>query len=74
MAIVQNGATQLRSPVEPHYRQVIIVLYNHALVNTYYIALATACLSIIGALGIENKSIKTKKTETAGDEEQFGTE
>jgi ABC-type Fe3+ transport system permease subunit len=37
--------------------------YNGALVNTFYVAVATSVLSVLGAVCFEWKSVKGKKIE-----------
>lgn len=56
--ILRAGATSLKDAVPPALVSAVILIYNKALVNAFYIAVATACLSAVGALVIENKSIK----------------
>lgn len=60
-AVQGGGATVLRNPqiVPPALLPDILVLYNTALTHTWYISVALACLSIVGALAVEWKSIKT---------------
>ena len=68
--IVNLGATQLRSYVPPHFLNVTIAVYNDAVTKTFKVALILSCLSIIGAAGMEWKSIKASKKmeEPAKDE------
>lgn len=62
--IVQAGATSIRHLVDPSRLPEVLVAYNDALVKTFQIALIMSCLSILGAVGIEWKSMKGKKVET----------
>lgn len=55
--IVQLGATQLRSYVPAEFVRQTVEAYNHALVNVFQIAVIIACLSILGAIGMEWKSL-----------------
>lgn len=59
-AIVHVGATELRNVVPPMYLGEVLVAYNAAIVKTFQIALITACLSLLGAAGMEWKSVKGK--------------
>ena len=59
--VVNTGATDLRQVVDPSNIRGVVVAYNGALTKTFTVALAMACLSIIGALCIEWKNIKPKK-------------
>ena len=62
--VIQSGATDLQQTV----RQVtsgqanvinrVLKVYNDAIVQTFVVALALACVSIIGALGVEWRSVK----------------
>ena len=59
--VVNVGATELRRHVSATELPLVLEAYNHALVSTYRGALAMACLSVIGAVFLEWKSIKPKK-------------
>jgi hypothetical protein len=62
-AIVNAGATALRTLVGPDRLPEVLVLYNEAIVKTFQIALVLSCLSIIVALGMEWKSVKDKNLD-----------
>ena len=65
--VLQTGATSLKHAVtasNPSLLPGVLTAYNNALVQTYYVSVALAALSIFGALGIEWKSVKGKKIET----------
>jgi len=65
--VLKTGATELSKAVtaqDPSLLHGVLSSYNDALDQTYYVAVALACLSIFGALGIEWKSVKGKKLET----------
>ena len=59
--IVHSGATDLRSIVKPQYLGAVLVAYNKALMDTMYIAVATAVISILSGLTMEWKNIKGMK-------------
>lgn len=59
--VVNGGATSIRSVVSESVLPEVLVAYNDALLKVFQIALIMGCLSIIGALGIEWKSMKPKK-------------
>lgn len=64
--VLKTGATQLSKAVtaqDPSLLPGVLSSYNDALDQTYYVAVALACLSLFGALGIEWKSVKGKKLE-----------
>lgn len=65
-SVVNVGATELRQYVPETSLPQVISSYNFALVSTYRVALAMACLSIIGTAAIEWKNIKPKKGEKGG--------
>ncbi|TVY93799.1 Efflux pump [Lachnellula willkommii] len=60
--ILHAGATNLRNVVGPENLHQVLVGYNDALVRTFKLGLIMSCLSIIGAVGVEWKSVKAKKT------------
>jgi hypothetical protein len=60
-AIANTGATALRNVVGPEYLPAVLSAYNAALVDTFYVGVALACASILGALAMEWKSVKGKK-------------
>ncbi len=61
--MVNGGATSVRSIVSESVLPEVLVAYNDALVKVFQLALIMGCLSIVGALGIEWKSMKPKKVE-----------
>ena len=63
--IVSAGATNLRHVVDPQHLPQVLVEYNAAIIKTFQLGLILACLSIIGALGVEWKSVKGKQTSVA---------
>nr|GAT55039.1 major facilitator superfamily transporter [Mycena chlorophos] len=61
--VLNAGATTLRDAVPPRYVPAVLEVYNKALVSAFYVVVATSSLSLIGALGMEWRSVKTKKAE-----------
>jgi hypothetical protein len=59
--VLKTGATNLKDVVPDQYYHAVLVAYNAALTHTYYVAVAMSTLSIIGALGMEWKSVKGQK-------------
>ena len=51
--VLKTGATSLRDAVGPDSLKGVLFSYNDALARTYYVSVAMAALSIIGALGME---------------------
>lgn len=55
--IVHLGATQLRTYVPPQFISQTVVAYNQALVKTFQVSLIVACLTALGAAGMEWRSV-----------------
>ena len=70
--IVNTGATQLRTVFSAQDLPRVLDAYNEGIVDVFYVATAVASCAIIGALLIENKSVKRAKPKAAPkvDEEQ----
>ena len=67
--VLSTGATSLKGAVtdqDPSLLPGVLSAYNSAIVQTFYVSLAMAAMSIVGAAGIEWKSVKGKKIETIG--------
>ncbi|KAJ4258162.1 hypothetical protein NW762_008303 [Fusarium torreyae] len=65
-AIVHAGATSLRAMVDPSALPEVLLAYNAALVKTFQLALILSCLSVLGAMGVEWKSVKGKELAPGG--------
>lgn len=63
--IVKSGATHLRDQIPDAYIAAVLVAYNAALVKAFQVALCLACLSLLGAVGMEWRSVKNKKVVAA---------
>nr|GAT55036.1 major facilitator superfamily transporter [Mycena chlorophos] len=63
--VLSAGATTLRDAVPSQYIPAVLVVYNHALVSAFYVSVAMGALSIVGALGMEWRSVKGKNVEMA---------
>ncbi|MCJ1377428.1 hypothetical protein MMC17_000523, partial [Xylographa soralifera] len=61
--VLATGATSLRTAVPSKDLAGVLLAYNAALDQIFYIAVAMATLSIVGALGMEWKSVKGKKVD-----------
>ncbi|KAI9814735.1 MAG: MFS sugar transporter [Pycnora praestabilis] len=64
--VLATGATSLKTAIDPKYLPGVLTAYNHALTQAYYVSVALASLNLIGALGMEWKSVKGKKMEVIG--------
>ncbi|KAJ6615515.1 MFS transporter [Mycena sp. CBHHK59/15] len=63
--VLSAGATSLQTAVDAQYLPAVLSVYNHALVSAYYVSIAMACLSAVGSLTIEWRSVKGKNIEMA---------
>jgi hypothetical protein len=55
------GATSLRSSAGAEQLPSVVTAYNTALVGAFYLATAYGALSVVGAIGVVNRSVKEKK-------------
>ena len=65
--VLKTGATSLKdaiTSINPNYLPNVLISYNKAIDQTFYVSVAMAALSLFGALGVEWKSVKGKKIET----------
>ncbi|OAP54764.1 hypothetical protein AYL99_11212 [Fonsecaea erecta] len=56
--VTHVGATDLRSIVSPRLLPAVLVAYNDALRNAFYVGVAVTAATILGALAMEWKSLK----------------
>lgn len=63
--VLTVGATELKKEIEERFLAGVLTAYNLALTQTFYVSVATAAISIIGAAFVEWKSMKGKKIEMA---------
>lgn len=59
--VLSAGATNLQADIASKYYQGVLLAYNSALVDAYYVSVAMASLTIIGAAAMEWKSVKGKQ-------------
>lgn len=59
--VTNTGATQLRNHVPQDMLSEVLVVYNSAITTAFRVAVAFACLSIIGALTVEWQSVKKEQ-------------
>ena len=69
MIAFATGATSLRSAVDAEFIAGVVLAYNLAVTQTFYASLALASLALIGAMGMEWRSIKDSKTDAHEDTE-----
>ncbi|KAJ5367953.1 Efflux pump roqT [Penicillium cataractarum] len=63
--LVAAGATMLRTVVSGPVLERVLVAYNDAITQTFYVAVAMGALSLIGPIFVEWLSVKGKKVEMA---------
>lgn len=63
--VLSVGATSLKDRIPKQDLPQVLVAYNDTLTQVFYVAVATAALSLVGALAMEWKSVKGKKVEMA---------
>lgn len=63
--IIAGGATMLRNIVTGPALKPVLLAYNNAVTQTFYVAVAMGALSLIGPVFIEWLSVKGKKIEMA---------
>ncbi|TPX08821.1 uncharacterized protein E0L32_009761 [Thyridium curvatum] len=68
-AVIKGGATELRSLVGSDDLAVMLSDYNAAVIDAFYIAVATSAVTIFGSVFVEWRSIH-KKAERAGSSSQ----
>jgi hypothetical protein len=59
--VVNTGATEIQSVIAPHLLPAVLNAYNAAVTHTFYVSVALACLSILGAVFVPWNSVKGKK-------------
>jgi hypothetical protein len=63
--VLMVGATELKNQIEQRYLPGVLTAYNLALTQTFYVSVATATVSIVGAAFMQWTSMKGKKIEMA---------
>ncbi|KAJ7111214.1 MFS transporter [Mycena epipterygia] len=63
--VLSAGATSLKDAVPQEFLAGVLFAYNEAVVAAFYVAVAMACISLVGALVTEWRSIKGKEIEMA---------
>lgn len=71
--ILNTGATALRHVVDANALPAVLLAYNDALVRVFYVAVATACASLLGGLGMEWIDIKKIREQQEGAPTAVGT-
>lgn len=58
--VIATGATELRNVIPGDLLRAVLVQYNAALRNYFYVGLSAACFAILPTVGLEWKSVKGK--------------
>ena len=61
----ETGTTDLASLVPEDKIPVLLAVYNDAIVNVFYCALAVSCLAFVASFFVEWKSVKQQPEEAA---------
>ena len=64
--VLSTGATSLAKAIGAKDLAQVLLAYNSAIMQTWYVSVAMASLTIIGSLLMEWKSVKGKKIEAVG--------
>lgn len=68
--VANTGATDLRNVFSADQLPEVLRIYNHALVQVFYIAVAYACAALLGAVIMEWKTLKPKQAKPVKKEEE----
>lgn len=66
--VLRVGATSIKKAIEdinPSYWNGVQFAYNDAIIQTFYVGLAMSCFTILGAVGVEWRSVKGKQIVAA---------
>lgn len=64
--VLATGATDLKNAVPAQYISRVLIAYDTALTQTWYVSVAMACIAAFGAAALQWKSVKGKKIEAVG--------
>ena len=62
-SLVSGGATAIRSEVPQALFHTVLFAYDKVMDQMFYVGVAWSCCSILGVLGLEWLSVKSKKIE-----------
>ncbi|KAG6985279.1 MFS-type efflux pump MFS1, partial [Physcia stellaris] len=65
VAVASSGATNIQHAVPAEYLHGVLVVYNDGIVQVFKLVLAMSCLTSIGSIMMEWRSVKAKQTELA---------
>lgn len=63
--VVNTGATEIQSLIPSQFLPAVLAAYNKAVTQTFYVSVAMACLSLLGAACVPWNSVKGKKIVAA---------
>ncbi|KAI1102406.1 putative MFS aflatoxin efflux pump [Jackrogersella minutella] len=67
--IEDNGATTLSSSLPPELIGTVLIAYNESLRQVFRLGLCLSCLTILGSVSMEWRSVKEKKPKNVADPE-----
>lgn len=59
-----SGALGVINAVPDEFRDKVLVAYNEAIVDVFYVALGLTCVVAVSTLGIEWKSVKKRRQDS----------
>lgn len=62
--VLSTGATDIQTQIPKEFLEGVTLAYNNALVRAFTVSLAMACLSILGSVLVEFRSVKGNKPAT----------
>jgi MFS family permease len=65
--VVNAGATNLRNIIDPKFLPLALKAYNAAITKTFTVGLCLCCISLLGAVAVEWKSVKGEKQQKGDD-------
>jgi len=65
--ITSGGVTSLLGALPANVRDTVLIAYNEALRKVFQVGVITACLTILGAVGLEWKSMKKPEADAAAE-------
>lgn len=65
LLVVSTGATEIQTLIPKQFLPAVLIAYNAAITQTFYVAVALSALSITGAALVPWNSVKGKKIEIA---------
>ncbi|KAJ7628805.1 putative efflux pump antibiotic resistance protein [Roridomyces roridus] len=61
--VLSDGANSLKEVIAPEYLPAVLAEYNHAIMMSFYVALALGIVAFAGSCAVEWRSVKEKRGE-----------